>query len=125
MGVKISGAELEIMEYLWKRDEKCTFAELLDYFNENRQKDWCKQTLNTNILRLKKRGLLTKEKNSGKAVYYPTITEVRYEQMCAEEILEESYGGRISNFIMAFTGNSKITEKEKEELLDYIDQLKG
>ena len=42
MGVKISGAELEIMEYLWKRDEKCTFAELLDYFNENRQKDWCK-----------------------------------------------------------------------------------
>ena len=45
--------------------------------------------------------------------------------MCAEEILEESYGGRISNFNMAFTGNSKITEKEKEELLDYIDQLKG
>ena len=66
MGVKISGAELEIMKYLWERDEKCTFAELLDYFNENRKKDWCKQTLNTNILRLKKRGLLTKEKNSGK-----------------------------------------------------------
>lgn len=120
MGIKITGAELEIMEYIWGHGQDYTFAELLDYFNREKKKDWCKQTMNTYLLRLKKRGLLIKEKNSSKAVYHPAVTRLRYNQMCAEEILQESYNGVLSNFIAALTGKEKITEIEKQELLDYI-----
>lgn len=122
MGLKITGAELEIMEYLWEREQDCTFADLLDYFNRTGKKDWCKQTMNTYLLRLKKRGLLQKQKNGAKAVYHPAVTKLQYNQMCAREILEESYNGVLSNFIAALTGKETITEVEKQELLDYIEK---
>lgn len=120
MSVKISGAELEIMEYLWERGQECSFAGLLEYFNEIRQKDWCKQTLNTNLLRLKKRGYLSAEKKGTKTMYAAAVTRLRYEQMCAEEILQESYGGVLTNFIAALTGREEITESEKQNLMKYI-----
>lgn len=120
MGTKISGAELEIMEHLWEQDQAETFAELLEYFNTAKKKEWCKQTLNTNLLRLKKKGLLVQEKNGAKSVYRPTITKIQYQQKCAEDILEEFYEGGLSNFIAALAGKNRITELEKEELMDYI-----
>lgn len=124
MSTKISGVELEIMEYLWKRGEACTFAQLLEYFNTVKQKQWCRQTLNTCLLRLKKKGLLLQEKNGTKSFYIPAVTRVRYHQICAEEILREAYGGTLSNFVAALTGKDQITELEKDELLEYIRKVK-
>lgn len=123
MGTRISGVELEIMKYLWK-EEKVTFAELLNYFNEMKEKEWCKQTLNTHLLRLKNRGLLTKDKRRGsKTIYSPTVNAARYDQMCAEEVLKESYGGTLFNFLAALAGNN-ITDAEETELIDLIKKCK-
>lgn len=120
MGLKITGAELEIMQYLWQKETACTFAELLEYFNTQKKKDWCRQTLNTCLLRLRKKGLLKKEKIEKTSFYIPVMNKVQYDQVCANEILQEAYGGMLSNFIAALTGKEKITELEKEELLEYI-----
>lgn len=120
MGTRISGVELEIMKYLWK-EEKATFAELLNYFNEMKEKEWCKQTLNTHLLRLKNRGLLTKDKR--RTIYSPTVNAARYDQMCAEEVLKESYGGTLFNFLAALAGNN-ITDAEETELIDLIKKCK-
>lgn len=120
MRVKISGAELEIMEYLWEKKEDSTFADILDYFNTVKRKQWCRQTLNTYLLRLRKKGLLEQVKGKTKSFYIPTISHAEYEQKCAEEILEEAYGGGLVNFIAALTGKESITELEKEELIEYI-----
>lgn len=120
MKKRISGAELEIMEYLWSDNCDRTFSELMSYFNEEKKKNWSKQTLNTYLLRLKKRNFLQQEKHQNKSLYRAALTKAEYEQMCAQEILQESYGGFLSNFIAALTGKSSITEIEKEELLKYI-----
>lgn len=123
MGIKISGAELEIMEYLWESGRPGSFAELLEYFNEEQQKGWCKQTLNTNLLRLRKKGILASEKAEGRQLYTPAVTRKQYERMCAEELLEDFYDGKLQNLIAALAGGDKISKEEKEELLDYIDML--
>lgn len=122
MGSEITGAELELMEYLWEHEDERTFAELLDHFNGEKSKDWCKQTMNTYLARLIKKGLLTKDKNGRKTVYRPCVTRTRYRQMCAEDILEESYGGILSNFLAALTGRDRITERDRESLLDLIEK---
>ena len=96
---------MEILEYLWKVREACTFAALLYHFNTVKNKQWCRQTLNT---------------FGTKSFYTPTLTRVEYEQKCAEEILQEAYGGTLANFIAALTGKDSITEIDKDELLDYI-----
>lgn len=122
MRIRISGAELEIMQYLWSTEDGAAFAELLTYFNENRGKEWCKQTLNTYLLRLSNRGLITREKIGTKTIYSPAINELRYRQLCAEEILKESYDGVLSNFLAALTGHEKLTRSEAQELIDFISE---
>ena len=47
MSSHLSKTEYEIMEYFWEMGDKYTFGELMKYFNENLDKNWKKQTLNT------------------------------------------------------------------------------
>lgn len=122
MRTRISGAELEIMQYLWTIEQGAVFAELLTHFNKTRGKEWCKQTLNTYLLRLSNKGLITKEKAGAKTVYFPAVSEPRYQQLCAEEILRESYDGVLSNFLTALTGNRKAAESTARKLLDSVDK---
>lgn len=62
MSSHLSKTEYEIMEYFWGMGDKYTFGELMKYFNENLDKNWKKQTLNTFLSRLIEKGLLKKEK---------------------------------------------------------------
>ena len=41
----------------------------------------------------------------------------------AKKIVDESYHGSIKNFVCAFTGYQKLTNEEKNELLNYIERL--
>lgn len=120
---KITGAELEIMEHLWGLGTPQNFAALLEFFNGERQKDWCKQTLNTNLLRLKQKGLLNAEKTEGRQIYTPAISKKEYDRRCAEEMLDDLYGGKLQNLITALSGGSKLSAEVKEELLEYIETL--
>ena len=62
MNSHLSKTEYRIMEYFWSTGGKYTFGELMKYFNEEEDKNWKKQTLNTFISRLIEKGLLKKEK---------------------------------------------------------------
>ena len=62
MSSHLSKTEYEIMEYFWRMGDKYTFGKLMKYFNENLDKNWKKQTLNTFLSRLIEKGLLKKEK---------------------------------------------------------------
>lgn len=125
MGIKVTGAELEIMRHLWEQPDNNTFAQLLAWFNEEGGKQWSKQTLNTNLLRLIKRGLLERVKESSKSVYVPKADKKRYEQLCAKEILNESYGGKLENFIAAFSGGQRLTPEEEKKLMSFIKEREG
>ena len=122
MGVKVTGAELEIMQHLWEQPDNNTFAQLLAWFNTEGGKQWSKQTLNTNLLRLIKRGLLERVKGSSKSIYVPKADKTRYERLCAIEILEESYDGKLANFIAAFSGGQRLTAEEEQRLMRFIEE---
>ena len=63
MSSHLSKTEYEIMEYFWGMGDKYTFGELMKYFNENLDKNWKKQTLNTFLSRLIEKGLLRRNKD--------------------------------------------------------------
>lgn len=117
---KVSETEYAIMEYFWESKGKFNFAELMDYFNNHQEREWKKQTLNTFLKRLIEKGLLTCQKEGKRTYYREKITKKEYEQRCAEEILEENYGGSIKNFIAALSGNENLSDVDEEELLRYI-----
>ena len=94
MSSHLSKTEYRIMEYFWSTGGKYTFGELMKYFNEEEDKNWKKQTLNT------------------------FLTE--FKQRKAKAILEECYEGKISHFIAALTGNNAITKVDEKELIAHI-----
>ena len=119
----LSDTELYIMEYLWTLHEPQSFAQLLQHFTEEEHKDWKKQTLNTFLLRLKKKGFITTTAPSFRRLYAPAITKEAYHHQYARQIVDNSFDSSITSFLSAFTGGQEITEEEKNELLDYLKGL--
>lgn len=123
MPINISETELQILKYLWSQSNPKTFSEIMEYFNSCEKKEWKKQTLNTFLLRLTKKGYLITDKSAGRALYRPSISSERYYQQYANQILDKSFGSSLFSFVSAFTGNRTLSKDEKEELLEYLKGL--
>lgn len=119
----VSETELYILEYLWSVNEPKSFAELLQYFTTEGQKDWKKQTLNTFLLRLTQKGYLHIDHRNHRRIYSPTISHEEYQQQYAHQIIDKSFNSSLLSFVSAFTGDQKISAEEKNELLDYLKGL--
>lgn len=119
----LSDTELYIMEYLWNLSEPQTFSQLLHHFTVVDHKDWKKQTLNTFLLRLTKKGYITTSAPSFRRLYAPAITKEAYRHQYARQIVDNSFGSSLTSFLSAFTGEQNITEAEKHELMDYLKGL--
>lgn len=124
MGIQITGAEWEIMQYLWQHPQENTFAAILAWFHDSGKRKWSKQTLNTYLMRLIQRGLLARREGQARSVYVPQMTETQYHQRCAEELLENFYGGSLVNFVSALSGGKKITRDEEERLMRLVREEK-
>ncbi len=118
----VSETEKEILEYLWENPQGVLSREMLDYFNEEKQKDWKKQTLNTFLLRLAEKGLIEGKAQGVKKVYRAVYDAKEYEAKKAESILHNNYGGSVRNFVMALTGGEKIDKAMADDLRKMLEE---
>lgn len=112
----VSNTEREILEYLWENNDTVRSRDLLEVFNEKGKK-WKPQTLNTMLFRLNEMGLVIRERGTVRAAY----TKQEYDSMVANDILETSYAGKLSNFVAALTGGATISDEVYEELKKLIE----
>lgn len=117
----VSETEREILEYLWENPQGVLSREMLEYFNEKKQKDWKKQTLNTFLLRLAEKGLIEGKAQGVKKIYQAVYDAKEYEAKKAESILENNYGGSVRNFVMALTGGEKIDKAMADDLRKMLE----
>ena len=120
-GVKnysMSDAESEVMEKLWEQTESIKQSTLLALFTEE-GKAWKRQTLNTFLERLEKKGLVERENRMVKAVY----NKEEYHLMQMKESIDSMYGGKLSNFVAAFAKKNAIDKKEAEALMNILDHF--
>lgn len=94
----------------------------MDHFNGSQGKTWTKQTLNTFLTRLLKKGMLETESRGNKYLYFPTLSRKDYEKGKARELLDSMYLGSIRNFIAALSGGGKLNKEESMELRDLLDK---
>lgn len=115
----ISDSEREVMEMLWKQKEAIKQSELLTLFAEA-GKEWKRQTLNTFLARLEEKELVVRESRMVKAAY----TEEEYNCLQMKEAIGQMYGGKLSNFVLAFTKEHGISREDEEELLRLLQKRK-
>ena len=107
----MSDAERDVMDVLWTFPEGVNQSILLEEVNAT-GKDWKRQTLNTLVTRLMEKGLVNRENRHVCA----TMDKQAYSNLQVEEVVREVYAGKISNLVLAFAKDKKLTKEDAKEL---------
>lgn len=107
----MSDAERDVMEVLWTFPEGVNQSMLLEAVNAA-GKDWKRQTLNTLVTRLMEKGLVNRENRHVCAV----MDKQAYSNLQVEAVVREVYAGKLSNLVLAFAKDKKLTKEDAKEL---------
>ena len=121
----LSATEMEIMEFLWDTNKKLSASEILKYFNDNKSKNWKKQTLNTFLVKLIEKGALQYDVSKNKKYYYPTAqsqTKTEHIKHWTQSFIQNTFDGSLYHFLYAFTGGSPLSENDADELKKYLEE---
>ncbi len=116
---KISDAELEVMEILWREGQPVAFGEIRGELSG--KMGWEKSTIATLLRRLQKKGAVSIQK---KEVYYYTANITREEYVRGKErgILDRFYEGSAKRFAAALCHKGELTEADIDELKAYFQK---
>ncbi|MGN6711056.1 BlaI family transcriptional regulator, penicillinase repressor [Anaerocolumna jejuensis DSM 15929] len=117
---RMGNAEAEIMKILWKRNgEPATSSEILKALKD--RMEWSRSTTLTLLRRLVEKGFVTCEK---KEIFYYTafVSEEEYKHYQTRNFIERIYDGSVKNLISALCRGNSLSEKDIEELQDYLKQ---
>lgn len=117
----LSELEYALMQYFWKNNHSLSFAEVLDYCNNELHYNWAKTTLHTYLTRLIKKGVLHFERKGYRHSYYPELTEQELAHKYATNFVDSSFGGSLSNLLISLTYNAELSDSDIEELKKIID----
>ena len=113
----VSETEWEILKMLWKHGESIRQSELLSLF-EKEGREWKRQTLNTFLSRLEKKGLVRREAGMATPVY----NEEEYNVMQMREAIDTMYSGKFSNLLASFINRNELSQEEAIELRQLLDK---
>ena len=116
---KMSDSEMEIMKVIWESAAPVTIAQLLNIFESRK---WKAQTMATFLTRLAEKGLISINKQAKTNLYAPAITEQKYHQLEAQNLLSSMYNGSLQNFLSALHGGGEINADELEELKKWFER---
>lgn len=116
----LAETEVEIMELLWSVEKPIPSIEILNYFNNNHEKNWKKQTLNTFLYRLLQAEVITRISEHRRYLYTPIITKKQYQMRRAEDLITRIYEGSFTNFVEALSGTNSLSEEHAKAIIKIV-----
>lgn len=116
---KITNTEQSVMEVLWERSEAVATRELLELMKE-KGRNWKRQTLNTLLFRLEEKGIVSRTRAYAKAA----MSREELYQVQTREILDDFYGGKLSNFVAALVGSTNMTAEDADRVEALLEGLR-
>lgn len=114
---KISAAELEVMEILWRETRPIPFSDIRTELSE--KMGWKKSTIATLLRRLQNKGIVSVQENQIH-YYIPNITKEEYIIFKEKSLLDKLYEGSAKKFIAALCHRGELTEADIDELKSYF-----
>ena len=115
--MKLSDAELEILEVLWSAEEALNANEIRARLNQ--KKNWERTTALTLIRRLLDKGVISQEKRD---VYYytPCMERSAYVKEETKSFVNKFFRGSAKNLAAALINDEDMSREEIEELRVYF-----
>jgi len=119
---RLPDSEFDVMQVVWDQEPPVTTGALMQLLGNER--GWKVQTMVTLLARLTERGFLRVEKGMGRERYfYPAISRDEYLRMETESFVSHYHKKSISSLIASLT-HDRLTEKELDELSDFIQRAR-
>jgi len=123
MDVRISDAELEVMEALWAAGQPLTAAEVADRIDAER--GWTLATVKTMLSRLAVKGALKHREDGRRFLYSPAIKREDYVGNESRRFVERLFGGRLSPLVARLAEEDGLDEDDIAEIEALLRELKS
>ena len=121
MSERISGAEHQIMEVLW-RDSPLTAAEV--YARVPREREWSDRTVKTLLGRLLAKGALSHEEEGRRYLYRPAVAREDYVARESRALLDRLFGGSVSPLVAHLAARDDLSPRDIAEIEALLNALK-
>ena len=117
--MNITEAEWFIMDVLW-RQAPLTTKEIVAQLADERK--WSRNTVRTLTVRLMEKELIGADKSSGNFKYYPLVEKEHCQISQTKKLLDRIYDGSLGMLIRNFVDQTELSEEERQELLQIINE---
>ena len=118
---KLSEAEFEIMQVLWRHDAPMTSNQLLEEMGDNR--NWKLASLMTVLARMAEKGAVYCDRTTRTNYYSALVSEEEYKLTEGTSLLEKMFHKSVKDFIAALYQGKKMSSEDIQELSDYLKSL--
>ncbi|WP_066687715.1 BlaI/MecI/CopY family transcriptional regulator [Christensenella intestinihominis] len=118
----LSAAEWTVMSALWD-DEPLMISEIAGKIGK--ETNWSYSTVATYISRLCDKGILTYKERGKRRLYYPAVSIDDCVQAESNSISERMAKVGTKKLLIHMIKDAGLTDQDKDELLELIDELKS
>jgi BlaI family penicillinase repressor len=115
-------SELEILQVLWRHGPN-TVRYVNDRLNEYQREVQYASTLKLMQIMAEK-GLLIRDESQVKHVYRPASEEYKTKSLLLDRFVNSLFDGSVSNLMLHFLNNKKVSPKELDEIRALLNQSK-
>ncbi len=120
MAVKISGAESQIMEALWRKGP-LTPDGVVEEVGEAH--GWAPGTVKTLITRLLRKKAIEGRREAGGYLYRPLLSRTDYVQSESQSLVDRLFDGEVAPLVAHFAEHRALTAKDIQVLKKLISDL--
>lgn len=118
---KLSEAEFEIIQVLWRHNAPMTSNQILDEIKDDRQ--WKLASLMTTLARMADKGAVYCDRTTRTNYYSALVSEDEYKVTEGTSLLEKMFNKSAKDFIASLYQGKKMSGKDIQELRAYLDSL--
>ena len=115
-------SELEILQVLWQHGPN-TVRFVNDRLNEHKREVQYASTLKLMQIMAEK-GLLIRDESQVKHIYRPASEEYKTKSLLLDRFVDSLFDGSVSNLMLHFLNNKKISPKELDEVRALMNKSK-
>lgn len=119
---RISDAEHEIMEVLWKQ-APLTATEVADSVAS--EKDWSLQTVKTLLSRLAAKAVVGTERDGRRFLYSPLVDRDIYLAGVSRKFVDRLFGGKVTPLVAHLAEADELSADDIREIEELLRELKG
>ena len=123
MDLRISEAELQVMEALWAAEGPLTATEVAERIGADR--DWSLATVKTMLSRLAAKGALTHREDGRRFFYSPAIDRDSYVGSESRRFVDRLFGGRLSPLVARLAEEDVLDQEDIAAIEAILKELKS